>query len=103
MPGPGEYTTLDLTAKNPSPGRRLTINQTIKNKSESPQFKSKVQKGKLYEDEEKRIQRLYGEKKNLKYQIKLNDEVLEKTRKSKTMKDNAYGKLIVGPNFSQNI
>jgi hypothetical protein len=32
----------------------------------------------IYKDEEKRIKQLYGEKKNLKYKIKLNDEILDK-------------------------
>ena len=44
----------------------------------SSQFKSKAQKISIYHDEEKRIRLLHGPKKNLKYQIKLNDEILDK-------------------------
>tara|TARA_B110000285_G_C15112471_1_gene611981 strand:+ start:429 stop:623 length:195 start_codon:yes stop_codon:yes gene_type:complete len=42
------------------------------------QFKSLAPKVSIYKDEEKRIRQLCGEKKNLKYKIKLNDEILDK-------------------------
>lgn len=40
-------------------------------------FKSKSDKVAIYKDEEKRIRLLYGSKQNLKYKIKLNDQILE--------------------------
>jgi hypothetical protein len=46
--------------------------------NQSSNFKSKAPKVSIYKDEEKRIKLLNGPKKNLKYQIKLNDEILDK-------------------------
>ena len=43
---------------------------------------------------------LHGEKKNLKYQIKLNDEILDKKKRSKSMNPE-LGKLILGPNYAE--
>ncbi len=48
-------------------------------------FKSKAPKTSIYKDEEKRLRLLHGEKKNLKYQIKLNDEILDKKKRAKSM------------------
>jgi hypothetical protein len=46
--------------------------------TQTSNFKSKAPKVSIYKDEEKRIKMLHGPKKNLKYQIKLNDEILDK-------------------------
>ena len=46
--------------------------------NQSSNFKSKAPKVSIYKDEDKRIKLLNGPKKNLKYQIKLNDEILDK-------------------------
>ena len=54
--------------------------------SQSSNFKSKAPKVSIYKDEEKRIMQLNGPKKNLKYQIKLNDEILDKHNRSASMK-----------------
>lgn len=54
---------------------RQKMNQTF-------QFKSQAPKVSIYKDEEKRIKQLYGEKKNLKYKIKLNDEILDRQSRS---------------------
>lgn len=43
---------------------------------------------------------MHGPKKNLKYQIKLNDEILDKQKKSQSLKEN-MGKLKLGPNFAE--
>lgn len=43
---------------------------------------------------------LHGPKKNLKYQIKLNDEILDKQKRAKAQSQN-QGKLIIGPNFAE--
>lgn len=49
--------------------------------NQSSNFKSKAPKVSIYKDEEKRIMLLNGPKKNLKYQIKLNDEILDKQKR----------------------
>lgn len=41
---------------------------------------------------------LHGPRKNLKYQIKLNDEILDKNKRSLSM--GSAPKVILGPNFS---
>jgi DNA-dependent RNA polymerase auxiliary subunit epsilon len=57
-------------------------------------FKSTVPKTTIYAAEEKRIRELYGEKKNnIKFKIKLNDEILEREKRSSTVNS---GKLIKG-------
>ena len=58
---------------------------------------SKAPKVSIYKDEEKRIHSLYGEKKHLKYKIKLNDEVLDKHNRSSTQ--TSTGKLMLGSNY----
>lgn len=68
--------------------------------TQSSQFKSKAQKISIYQDEEKRIRLLHGPKKNLKYQIKLNDEILDKHQRAKSMK---HGKVVIGPNFGEDV
>ena len=40
-------------------------------------FKSKAPKTGIYDKDEKRVKLLYGPKPNLKYQIKLNDQILD--------------------------
>ena len=47
-------------------------------KTQTSMFKSKAPKTIIYKDEEKRIQQLHGPKKEQKFQIKLNDQILEK-------------------------
>ena len=74
--------------------------QEILAKNQSSNFKSNAPKVSIYKDEEKRLRDLNGPKKNLKYQIKLNDEILDKQQKSQSMKDN-MGKLKLGPNFAE--
>lgn len=64
----------------------------------SSQFKSKAPKVSIYCDQEKRMNLLYGQKKSLKFKIKLNDEILDKNSRSK---NNSIGKLQRGPNFSE--
>ena len=54
----------------------------------------------IYKDEEKRIRQLYGEKKNLKYKIKLNDEILDKHGRSASSPAK-IGKLILGANYAE--
>jgi len=46
--------------------------------NQTSNFKSNAPKVSIYKDEEKRLRDLHGPKKNLKYQIKLNDEILDK-------------------------
>lgn len=65
----------------------------------SSNFKSKAPKVSIYKDEEKRLRQLHGPKKNLKYQIKLNDEILDKKNRSLSM-GGAAAKLVLGPNFA---
>lgn len=67
---------------------------------ETFQFKSSAPKVSIYKDEEKRIKQLYGEKKNLKYKIKLNDEILDKQSRSQNIKSSA-GKLVLGANYAE--
>jgi hypothetical protein len=43
---------------------------------------------------------LYGEKKNLKYKIKLNDEILDKQGRSASLQNQA-GKLVLGANYAE--
>lgn len=64
------------------------------------QFKSQAPKVSIYKDEEKRIRQLYGEKKNLKYKIKLNDEILDKQGRSASSPAKT-GKLILGANYAE--
>ena len=45
------------------------------------------------------MRQLHGPKKNLKYQIKLNDEILDKRNRSLSM-GGAAAKLVLGPNFA---
>lgn len=40
-------------------------------------FKSKEPKVAIYKDEEKRLRMLHGSRQNLKYKIKLNDQILD--------------------------
>ena len=63
-------------------------------------FKSKEPKVAIYKDEEKRIRLLYGSRQNLKYKIKLNDQILEpgETKDSPTFK----GKLSLGSQIDPN-
>ena len=66
---------------SPRQQETLALNQTSN-------FKSNAPKVSIYKDEEKRLRDLNGPKKNLKYQIKLNDEILDKQKRSQTMKEN---------------
>lgn len=63
------------------------------NKMQSSQFLSKAPKTSIYCFDEKRINDLYGEKPNLKYKIKMNDEILDKQR---AKSHSSQGKLIFG-------
>lgn len=45
------------------------------------------------------MRQLHGPKKNLKYQIKLNDEILDRKNRSLSM-GGAAAKLVLGPNFA---
>jgi len=69
------------------------------NKLRTSNFKSRAPKVSIYKDEEKRLRQLHGPKKNLKYQIKLNDEILDKRNRSLSM-GGAAAKLVLGPNFA---
>ena len=64
---------------SPQQQELLAMNQTSN-------FKSKAPKISIYKDEEKRIKMLHGPKKNLKYQIKLNDEILDKQKRAKAQR-----------------
>ena len=73
--------------------------EQYQNKLRSSNFKSKAPKVSIYKDEEKRLRQLHGPRKNLKYQIKLNDEILDKNKRSLSM-GGAGAKLVLGPNFA---
>ena len=51
----------------------------------------------MYDAEEKRIRQLHGPRNDMKYQIKLNDKILDKNKGSKT----SPGRLKHGPNFAE--
>jgi hypothetical protein len=57
-------------------------------------FKSREPKVAIYKDEEKRIRMLHGSKQNLKYKIKLNDQILDPF--DTTNKGSPKGKLALG-------
>lgn len=69
---------VDGTAAGGPGGRLSPRQQELLERYQSSQFKSKAPKVSIYKDEEKRIKGLHGPRKNLKYQIKLNDEILDK-------------------------
>lgn len=71
--------------------------------SRTANFKSRAPKTSIYVKEEKRIRQLYGPKNNLKYQIKLNDVILDKAKNSPggRGKSTSPGKLVLGPNFGE--
>lgn len=83
-----------------SPQRRDEIHAL----NETGNFKSMVPKIGYMLGEEKRIRQLYGPKKDLKYQIKLNDVVLDKAEeRSKSVEaDQSHrGRLMRGSNYAE--
>jgi len=57
-------------------------------------FKSKEPKVAIYKDEEKRLRMLHGSRQNLKYKIKLNDQILDPDELNG--KGSPKGKLALG-------
>lgn len=87
-----------MTTIHPSPRNRELLEQ-----SRTACFKSRAPKTSIYLKEEKRIRQLYGPKNNLKYQIKLNDVILDRAKNSVDGrgKSASPGKLVLGPNFGE--
>ena len=80
--------------------KKLSLAQSMIENQQSWAFKSKSDKVAIYKDEEKRIRLLYGSKQNLKYKIKLNDQILEpgEGQNSPTGRGNVKLGSMVDPN-----
>ena len=85
-----------MTTIQPSPRNRDMLEM-----SRTANFKSRAPKTSIYLKEEKRIRQLYGPKNNLKYQIKLNDVILDKAKADGRGRSTSPGKLVLGPNFGE--
>ena len=90
-----------IGTRQPSPRQRelVHLNQT-------QQFKSNAPKTSIFMHEEKRIRQLHGPKPDLKYQIKLNDVILDKGEQRSRSTNlggggSGGGRLILGSNFNE--
>ena len=63
-------------------------------------FKSRQDKVSIYKDEEKRIRQLYGSRANLKYKIKLNDQILEPGTEKQS--PSGKGRIVIGSQIEAN-
>lgn len=71
--------SLDARAKPLTKKQKMT--QSLYDTQQGWAFKSKEPKVSIYRDEEKRIKLLYGSRQGLKYKIKLNDQILDPSKK----------------------